>query len=222
MYRIDNSTASPTLPPATAPGVAPDSYFTDVGGARTIADAEWLNSVQEEISNVVDNDGALAPLLSKQARNQLLMGIRREVNSSSGHGGTTQPTLTYLTASVTWNSGVPLTPDVISEVCYIDLAPGNWLIWGHIAFRINFIFPTIIGGCVGVGQNTAFTNADTGLSGVVTATIKTAPLPALEFQCGCAVIQPTVATRIHLLARASFVAGGGGLNAYGFLAARAC
>jgi hypothetical protein len=77
MHRIDNASASNTLPapsPAGTPG-----YFTDgnPGGGvpATVLPAEWLNMVQEEISNVIEDSDAGNTALSKASRTQLKESI---------------------------------------------------------------------------------------------------------------------------------------------------
>lgn len=61
MYRIDNSTASNSLPTPGAVGPNPDSYFTagnpSVGTPATIVDADWANSVQEAICRAIESSG---------------------------------------------------------------------------------------------------------------------------------------------------------------------
>jgi hypothetical protein len=58
MHRIDNSTATTTLPAQKPPG--DPGFFTpgSVGGeSATIVEADWLNSIQEEICTVISNAG---------------------------------------------------------------------------------------------------------------------------------------------------------------------
>ena len=93
MYRIDNSSNATVLNAPTAPGIRPQGYWTggnpQAGVPATIVEAEWLNMVQEECCNVVTADGTLpASTLNKGARNQLLLGIRREINDAIGAGVT--------------------------------------------------------------------------------------------------------------------------------------
>jgi len=76
MQRVDNSSASTTLPPPKAPGTA--GYFTEgdtlVGTEPTIVDQDWMNSVQEELCNVIS---AAAITLDKTNRAQLLAALNR-------------------------------------------------------------------------------------------------------------------------------------------------
>lgn len=221
MYRIDNSSAVPSLPAPTAPGPQPGSHFTDQGASRTILEAEWLNAVQEEIANVVTNQGALDPILNKAQHNQLLMGIRREVNAAGG-GGATQPTLTYLTAGVHFDHSVAAPSLAITPVCSIALTAGNWLVWGHAGFNmfINNVQLVQLSGCITVGQNTTWVSGDTGLAGSFywQSTIE---MPLTEFPVGCAIIRPAAATTLYLLARPEYGGGTTQVGVYGFLAARA-
>lgn len=49
MHRTDNATSTTVLPPPTAAGPNPDSYFQP----GTIVDAEWLTMLQEEMISVL-------------------------------------------------------------------------------------------------------------------------------------------------------------------------
>ena len=74
MYRIDNSTAVPSLP--TVPAAAPGGYFTQgnlqLAIPATIVDAWWANMLQEEILAVVVEAG-ITP--SKVDNTQLLKAL---------------------------------------------------------------------------------------------------------------------------------------------------
>lgn len=73
MQRIDNSTASTTLP--TPKPIGTPGFFTPgtVGGqAATIVEADWLNQVQEELIAILAADG-LTP--SKTSNNQVITAI---------------------------------------------------------------------------------------------------------------------------------------------------
>lgn len=91
MFRIDNATASNTLDAPTVPGVAPDSFFTDgnpgLGVPATIVDAEWMNMIQEEISNVIEDVDAGNTPLDKADRTQLKQAITAMINGAVGGGG---------------------------------------------------------------------------------------------------------------------------------------
>lgn len=69
MYRIDNATAVSPIPTPGPVGPNPDSFFSD---GVTVLPADWLNAVQEELSNVVEDTGAT---LDKTDRTQLLTAI---------------------------------------------------------------------------------------------------------------------------------------------------
>lgn len=79
MYRIDNATSTDTLPAPSAAGPNPDGYFTggNPGGGvpATIVDDEWLNAVQEEIANVIEDADGGDTALSKASRTQLKEAI---------------------------------------------------------------------------------------------------------------------------------------------------
>jgi hypothetical protein len=76
MYRIDNSTASETLPTIGAVGPNVDSFFKDGNPATatesTIVPADWLNSIQEEICNAIEEAGIT---LTKGEYEQLKLAI---------------------------------------------------------------------------------------------------------------------------------------------------
>jgi hypothetical protein len=76
MHRIDNTTALLTLPQPIQPGSP--GYFSNgdplTGLAPTVVEADWMNSVQEEISYVIETSGLV---LNKQDRTQLFQAITR-------------------------------------------------------------------------------------------------------------------------------------------------
>ena len=61
MYRIDNATAVPSLPTPAPVGPNPDGFFTkgdpNTAQLATIVDDDWLNGIQEELCNVIENSG---------------------------------------------------------------------------------------------------------------------------------------------------------------------
>lgn len=61
MYRIDNSTASVAMPAIGAVGPNVDAFFNDgdptTATPSTILPADWLNSFQEELCNLVESAG---------------------------------------------------------------------------------------------------------------------------------------------------------------------
>jgi hypothetical protein len=76
MHRIDNTTATPALPIPSQ--VGQPGYFTNgdpvIGAAATVVDDDWMNSVQEEISYVIETSGLV---LSKTDRTQLMQALSR-------------------------------------------------------------------------------------------------------------------------------------------------
>jgi hypothetical protein len=89
MYRIDNDTAAASLSSPTALGLP--GYFQDgnpsSGIEATDVDAEWLNMVQEEISNVIEDSDAGNTALSKASRTQLKDSIKAMITAGVGGGG---------------------------------------------------------------------------------------------------------------------------------------
>jgi hypothetical protein len=77
MYRIDNPTASTTLPPTEPVGTP--GFFTKgdslVGQEATIVEADWMNTVQEELAYIVESGGGMT--LNKTDRTQVLAALRR-------------------------------------------------------------------------------------------------------------------------------------------------
>lgn len=76
MYRIDNSTAATAIPAPASPGSP--GFFTNgnplTGQPATIVEADWMNSVQEEIAHVIETSGLI---LNKLDRTQLYQAITR-------------------------------------------------------------------------------------------------------------------------------------------------
>jgi hypothetical protein len=83
MHRIDNSSTATTLPTPSTPGTP--GYFTggnpSSGQPATVVAADWMNSVQEEISHVIESAGIT---LSKTANNQLLLALQALAQSPLG------------------------------------------------------------------------------------------------------------------------------------------
>jgi hypothetical protein len=106
MFRIDNSTAQPSLEAPTQPG-AP-GYFTNgdplTGEQPTVVDADWMNAVQEEIAYVIETSGLV---LSKTDRTQLFQALQRLTRIRL-----TQPTTFYVATngSDNNNGASPSTP----------------------------------------------------------------------------------------------------------------
>jgi hypothetical protein len=94
MYRIDNATVDASLDAPTADGPNPGGFFTDGnpggGVAATIVDAEWLNAIQEEIANVIEDADAGNTPLSKASRVQLKTAIAAMIAAAASADGLTQ------------------------------------------------------------------------------------------------------------------------------------
>ncbi len=77
MYRIDNATSLPAMPTPGPIGPNPDSFFTKGDPTTalnaTIVDDDWLNSIQEEICNVIELTGGT---LTKGVYTQLYDAIQ--------------------------------------------------------------------------------------------------------------------------------------------------
>jgi hypothetical protein len=145
MFRIDNPTASTTLP--TVKPVGNPGFFTagTVGGqAATIVEADWLNTVQEELMAIIAAD-ALVP--SKTTNNQVITAIlalianntRRRLTgpldlyvSPSGfdtNDGLT-PGTAFATPQAAWNY-IMSKLDVGAQTITVHLAHGTY---GHANF----------------------------------------------------------------------------------------
>jgi hypothetical protein len=110
MYRIDNSTATPTLPAPAAVGPNPDSYFTSGNPATstpaTVVDQDWANMVQEELANVVTSSGQT---LNKTDRGQVAaaipMLIPHGMQGFSSSGTWTCPEKVFFAKIRIWGAG---------------------------------------------------------------------------------------------------------------------
>lgn len=76
MHRIDG------------PGATSDNHFTagnpTTGTPATVVTADWMNSVQEEVANVIEGAGIV---LNKANNNQLSLAINALIAAASGGGG---------------------------------------------------------------------------------------------------------------------------------------
>ncbi|MHB9833814.1 hypothetical protein Q8F57_003145 [Paraburkholderia terrae] len=110
MYQVDDPTAAASFPTPAAAGTA--GYFTDgnpgSGVAATILRADFMNALMLELMNVVSSAGIT---LSKTAQNQLLLSIKRLVQSQvvltdtgavNAYAATNNPAL----VAGTWANGV--------------------------------------------------------------------------------------------------------------------
>lgn len=126
MFRIDSDGVATSFPTPEADG-ASTGYFRDgdpgAGEQATQVTADWLNAVQEEIVNVIDEVGAV---LDKTDRTQLLTAIQSLIGTqgkykyTNGAAATTW-TITHNLGSVDHiiqcfdTSEVLLTPDSITR-----------------------------------------------------------------------------------------------------------
>lgn len=82
MHRIDNTSASPTLPPHKPPGIP--GFFTvgnpATGLAATIVEADWLNDVQEELLAILAR-AEIAP--DKSNNTQVIEAILSLIGNST-------------------------------------------------------------------------------------------------------------------------------------------
>jgi hypothetical protein len=142
MYRIDNATATSTLPTPLPPGPVPRGFFQSgnpaVGQLATTVDRDWANTQQEEIANVVEAAGIT---LDKTNNAQLLAALqhlfvtRTKVttnmtiyvsptgNDTTGNGltpgaafATIQTAINVVYTNYDWNG----------HVCTIQLADGTY------------------------------------------------------------------------------------------------
>ena len=78
MYRIDNATATSTLPTPLAPGPVANGYFQSgnpgIGLLATTVDRDWANATQEEFCTVIEAAGIT---LSKTDHTQLYQALQR-------------------------------------------------------------------------------------------------------------------------------------------------
>jgi hypothetical protein len=76
MFRIDNTTAAPSIPTPAQPGSP--GFFTNgnpaLGAPATIVDADWMNALQEELAYVIEQSGLV---LNKLDRTQLFQALGR-------------------------------------------------------------------------------------------------------------------------------------------------
>lgn len=98
MYRIDNETATESLPTPGVAGETPDGFFTkgapEFGIAATVLDADWCNAVQEELAGVIEAAGLT---LDKTDQGQLLLAIKAlAVENASSYAASTTAANTYV------------------------------------------------------------------------------------------------------------------------------
>lgn len=140
MYRIDNSTASTTVPPQKPVGVP--GFFTagTVGGVpATIVEADWLNIVQEELMQVL---GAASVTPVKGTTNQVITAILALIASNtrlrltgtlnlyvSPTGNDTNngltPSTAFATPQAAWNY-IMRRLDVGGQAVVVNMADGTY------------------------------------------------------------------------------------------------
>jgi hypothetical protein len=142
MYRIDNATATSTLPTPLAPGPVTKGYFQSgnpgIGQLATTVDRDWANATQEEFCTVIEAAGIT---LSKTDHTQLYQALQRLFvtrtkvttnmtiyvsptgNDTTGNGltpgtafATLQEAISVVYASYDWNN----------HLCTIQLANGTY------------------------------------------------------------------------------------------------
>lgn len=123
MYRVDNASNAGSLPAPSADGPNPGGYFEDKDPANgvegTIVPAEWLNMVQEEIANVIEDADAGNTALDKSERTQLKNAILAMI-SAQGAGVPTGIIQPYAGAAAP-TGYVLCYGQAISRVTYEDL-----------------------------------------------------------------------------------------------------
>lgn len=83
MHRVDNASSADTMPDVGPVGPNPNGFFQDrnsqLGQPGTTLDSSWLNTLQEELCNVVTGAGLT---LSKSSRTQLFTAIQTLISAS--------------------------------------------------------------------------------------------------------------------------------------------
>lgn len=83
MHRVDNATSADVMPDVGPVGPNPNGFFrsrnTELGQPGTTVDPSWLNTVQEELCNVITGAGIA---LSKNSRTQLYDAIQSLISGS--------------------------------------------------------------------------------------------------------------------------------------------
>ena len=154
MYRIDNATATSTLPTPLAPGPVAKGYFQSgnpgIGQLATTVDRDWANATQEEICAVIEAAGIT---LAKTNHTQLLAALQKLFvtrtkvttnmtiyvsptgNDTTGNGltpgtafATVQEAINVVYASYDWNN----------HLCTIQLADGTYPFGVASAYQAYF------------------------------------------------------------------------------------
>lgn len=141
MYRVDNASNTGSLPVPSADGPNPGGYFEDKDPANgvegTIVPAEWLNMVQEEVANVIEDADAGNTALSKASRTQLKTAILAMIAAQG--------------------SGVPT--GVIQEYAGAAAPTGYLLCYGQAISRVTYAgLYAVIGTTYGTGDGSTTFN----------------------------------------------------------------
>jgi hypothetical protein len=132
MYRTDHPTGLTIVPTPTAPSGTPDRYFAGgdpvTGTGGTIVEAEWLNMVQEELTNAVIA-GGLVP--NKGDRAQLSQAIR---NIASG---LPPPDLSgYVLKTGDTMSGGLQTPAIVTDYTQFSIGDSSFRMSSDASYNV--------------------------------------------------------------------------------------
>jgi len=128
MFRIDNATATGSIPTPGPVGPNPDGFFSD---GVTVLPADWLNAVQEELANIIDSSPT-SPALDKTDRTQVYTAILDIINNAT-YGALNYNNLYYVedqqpsgtggggSTAATWNTRV-LNTQVVSNITSASLS----------------------------------------------------------------------------------------------------
>jgi hypothetical protein len=140
MFRIDNSTASTTVPPQKPVGIP--GFFTPgtVGGQpATIVEADWLNVVQEEMMAILAAAGvtpvkgssnqvitAILDLIANNTRQRLTGPLNLYVSpSGSDTNNGLSPSTAFATPQAAWNH-IMARYDVGGQSITVNMADGSY------------------------------------------------------------------------------------------------
>ena len=154
MYRIDNATATSTLPTPLAPGPVTKGYFQSgnpgIGQLATTVDRDWANATQEEFCTVIEAAGIT---LSKNDHTQLYQALQKlfvtrnkvttnmTIYVSPTGSDTTGNGLTAGTAFATIQTAINVVYtnyDWNGHLCTIQLADGTYPLTAAGAYQATF------------------------------------------------------------------------------------
>ncbi len=143
MHRVDNSSANAIKPVRANPGPKPNAYFDE--STQTIVPADFLNAVQDEIANVIEEDDGV---LDKNDDTQLVSALRAR-HGRTKHG---VKAATILAASlfqdVSYLSGIADLRSVIIQPFYdneFDYVVAKIYIGNSWRPQVVFMNPTFNG-----------------------------------------------------------------------------